>query len=473
MSNLFKSEKNDDRFFKTEERKKKEKGNDIIIKNEISFIIDENINQYPKNINLSLIGYIYKNKYKSIKYESILEYFIKQYNSDPYSIVGSSTSKIFSTLRFLISSVKNILKRNNCFVIVKNQGNIYINLNLKNTLKYLIKIYGNNNIKNEDITAPIKIISTNSKTNNEIFLEIEEDLYLNEIEEENNNLNKKKLLQKKRTNFFNLETDDEYISFNEKVISLDTNSFLNQKSNNKKLNIYNIQLYEQILFSDEEFINYTRLNKELNKSFDLIKDYYSQISEIKEKFEYVKNEYTIMMKKRDEYIKGKKNKELLEKEEKDLYKILSEEIKSIDLFKENKLNDNNTVDNHMKEIKNNINYYNNIIEKIKNQINDLNIIKNDMLEQKEKITDGLNSIIKFYDSPNICPSYKDFITKKLNEFINRCIKINERIDNNIVHLITFNETIQDLKIKSEDINLQYQELENNKKNNSDISTSTY
>lgn len=434
--------------FKTEIKKSVEKDNVMSIKNKISSIINDNNTLYPKTISFAIVEYIHKKNYQSLEYDSLINYFTNQYRLDMNCLIGSSTKHIFSSESLLINSIKNIIKKNNSFAINNSHGKIYITLNLKNALKFLEKTCKNYKyIKKEpDTTSSLQNKITNNFS----------------INEKNKNFDENVLLNKKRKNNDNLELDKE-----------DTNNSLNLIDNKNKINEiheYNKNIIEIKSISDddnddEEIINYDILNKQINKSFENLNIYYSQLTKIKSKLEFVQKINNILIEKHNKYKEGEKIKDNLIKDGTSLYKISFNEIKAIELFRKSQFYNNELIQKHLSILKLNDFKFNKSIELFNQQISYLNKTKIEIEEEKRKLNKGLNEIIEIYNSPNLNKLFKDIIGKELFEILKkRCYNINQKIKcekNNTMD--TKNETIKSLKYKFENIKLKYEEFEKNEK----------
>ena len=473
----------------------KENSKNIIYTKQISSIIKENEKNYPKIVFFAIIEFIQIKNYQIIDQELIIEYFKKEYELDPYRLIGSSTSKNFTSVKMLIINVKKTIKYNNSFINIRNNDKIFISLNFKNCYNNLIKLYKPIPKYGRDITSSIKNIMINdshinvninnynshkneekinnnnqkkgykekSIKNKKDFLNKnifsndikqnknkkvigikKEDKEENQINNEENNIRIKKEYES--------ENEDETLKMNKKINTVDICNNRNKSINNP--HIINDYFNDNILFNNKEFNNYNIINDEINK----INKYYFQLSQIKIKLDFFQKNYSLLMDKKDEYFEEQRKEKELENEQIIIFKLILYKYQGLKSFLKNQFFAKSLSDKQINDIEKNIADFEKNNDQINDKINFLNNTRSELLGLKRKINKGLEDIYNNIKSTDFIQLFKDNLLK--NNLIKNCIGDIEEIDYNNINLISFNKNILNLQNKLDNIKLKLQNLLN-------------
>lgn len=428
-------------------KENKESQNESILKEEIVSMILEYSTNYPKILEFSIFEYFIQREFNEIGLFSILDYLKKCYKSDPNHYI-SINNKAFENEELLVKSVKLFIN-SNLFIHIRKYDTLYLSICLPKAYSYL-KIEISRLNKNEKFNS-FNILKNNKRTIS--------------YEKDNNKSNSrdKNYIQKKRKDNLNGEIGERLNNFQIKKLTNKNNKINSKLSKKGKAsiskiqdmkNIIDIHQYDNIFFSEQEFITYNLLNKELGQFYSIINVHYAQLTKLKEKVENIKGHYLELLKKRNEYNDAKKLKNELEHESLEMEKIKKTEKYSLDFIKNSHFaNDIELINLHNSILKDIDICCDRNIVKIKEQNDILNQIENVMIEIKNKIKCELNIINDYYQSPDTIPLYKDIISKKLRILVNKYIKENEAIEDNALQLISF-QTLDKMMSKSQEMKFQ-------------------
>ena len=328
-----------------------EQKDEIIIDNGIN---KDLINEIKKKVNVmkkskyrtsnfSLIEYFVNNNFQPLNQNYLISKLLEDYNANPERYVLSKNKGIFKSAKTFKQTIMRLARYNNSFEMGPGEGEL--SLNLKNACFYLRTVFNRYITNSRNVKTPIKLISQNKNGKNAIKKEKDFQNYNIKVNDDDNDdffdkiINSKHSFSQKERKISNkleneIEGNNSVISLTDSNVSTIIKVEKNEQSEHKNKEIPNIFLERMI---NKDNIIYFLEKSTISKIKNFTKDYITSVDreinseKIEEKIDNIYNNLDNLLHIKESYIEKCKTLTSLRKEIFQIWEIMENQLKSINL----------------------------------------------------------------------------------------------------------------------------------------------